>query len=632
MLWGRNVKVRCSMPGSWDIRIDGFGPFERQTTWHIPLADPHVAIYAGNGQGKTCLSRLFRAAEAGPGTLPESLVSKGCEQGRFLFAVTQGGRQSGTLAIDKAQAEEARVNNATGLLFHVFNADYVQENLAQRHYVPSGNIPGYLLGKESVELDAKRQRLEELGTAGKALRQRIEQAVEQMRGDLKALGISSRFKEFAELSVERIVALPPAASAYDERLRELTALKGLPDNAQVEMMLFTREQPDLDQMGELLTTSHTRDLFSKAFLNSANERRSFISQGLTLREGDSCPFCGQQLDDQAVALIHLYEEYLSGREALVVETLEAEAAALSRLKGSYSSFLQVYQQRRQHYDSLRAAFDELRGAQLPPLPTTWDFNATVDAVVATLNDKAADISSTYDISVVASLRDTLAGIDATVDEANQLIHDLNVALQKAAATLRETKRALCREAARRIRLTCDDSITELVRLRHEYGRLRAEIRREESEGRTSKRDAVAELLERLLGELFAGKYRFDRESFSVVFRETALGDQTEQVLSDGEKMALAFCHFVASSMELLTHERDRERLCLVIDDPTTDLDDLHAHCVADVIGRLEELLGLPQLQLLVLTHDAALFEAVRTGGTGVSTGVLENGMLHMLGA
>lgn len=48
---------------NWILKIKGFGPFDQQLNWTMEARSSKIAIYAGNGQGKTAISRLFRLVE-----------------------------------------------------------------------------------------------------------------------------------------------------------------------------------------------------------------------------------------------------------------------------------------------------------------------------------------------------------------------------------------------------------------------------------------------------------------------------------------------------------------------------------------------------------------------------------------
>ena len=52
----------------------------------------------------------------------------------------------------------AVVQNESGLIFHVFNSDFVEENIKPRDYTPDGNIEGYILGKVQIDLTDEKKR------------------------------------------------------------------------------------------------------------------------------------------------------------------------------------------------------------------------------------------------------------------------------------------------------------------------------------------------------------------------------------------------------------------------------------------------------------------------------------------
>lgn len=54
------------------------------------------------------------------------------------------------------RGNEPIVNNNSGLIFHVFNSDYVNEQIVPNNYTPDGEIDGYIIGKEQVDLSAEK--------------------------------------------------------------------------------------------------------------------------------------------------------------------------------------------------------------------------------------------------------------------------------------------------------------------------------------------------------------------------------------------------------------------------------------------------------------------------------------------
>lgn len=65
------------MGSSWEIEIKGFDPFSKQSGGTLDLSKSRVAIYSGNGQGKTCISRMFRATDTDAGALPVGIPNQG---------------------------------------------------------------------------------------------------------------------------------------------------------------------------------------------------------------------------------------------------------------------------------------------------------------------------------------------------------------------------------------------------------------------------------------------------------------------------------------------------------------------------------------------------------------------------
>ena len=68
-------------PVNWRLKLKGFGPFDTQLDWSMSAGSAKVAIYAGNGQGKSTISRLFRLVENPQIPFPSSLITTGSAKG-----------------------------------------------------------------------------------------------------------------------------------------------------------------------------------------------------------------------------------------------------------------------------------------------------------------------------------------------------------------------------------------------------------------------------------------------------------------------------------------------------------------------------------------------------------------------
>lgn len=596
---------------TWDIKVKGFGPFAQAAGGSMPLGDSRVAIYSGNGQGKTCVSRLFRAAEPGTGNLPNRIINYGSSGGSFSFSVKQPGSDDNTLTVSMTSDGAQSVNNGTGYIFHVFNSDYVKDNLVASHYSPSGDsFSGYIIGKENIDVSAKREKLDNLRHQGQQKMAAIDQAVSSARDELADLKLT-RIKNYRELTTENILSLDVEPYDYNAVLSEFRALSDLPENVPTLAGLsFSTEDVDLNSIETLLKTSFSRDEFADDFIKWVSSKRSFIETGLDLLDGDVCPFCGRHFDDEARTLIESYEAYVQGQEAKVAAAIESHTKTLESLKSSYRAFDIAYQGKRSWLVRLKPAFPGLSEEGLPSIPEATDFDTVVNGVIEQLNEKANDISSVCGCDAVEKLRAQMTSISGVVSSANSALSSLDQSVSRSTHALTIAKQKVCSEMTKRVRSDCDSLINERAAISKEYMQLLEEIKADEDQGRRLKRDVVAESVSRLIHSVFGDKYTFDSELFTVQLDNRALGNDAEGVMSDGEKSVLAFCHYIASTWSLLDLDEDSAKLFFVIDDPISSMDYHYVYSVAQIIKELGSMFSLSPVRLLIMTHNTAFFNLI----------------------
>lgn len=593
---------------TWDIKIKGFGPFAQQAGGSMALSGSRVALYSGNGQGKTCISRLFRAAEPGTGNLPTRIINYDSKSGNFSFTVKQPGADDKSLSVSMSFDGTQSVNNGTGCIFHVFNSDYVHDNLVASHYSPSDDsFSGYIIGKENIDVSLKRERLNNLLQQGQQKRAAIDQAVDRARGELADLNLT-RIRNYKELTTENILLLDVEPYDYDAILSEFRALNDLPENVPtLAGISFDIDSIDFDSIETLLKASFSRDEFTEEFIKEVSPKRSFIETGLDLLDGDICPFCGRRFDDEVRTLIRSYEVYVQGQEAKVAAAIESHITALESLKVSYRAFDVSYQDRRNWLFRLKPAFPGLFEEELPSIPTPTDFDIVVNGVIELLNEKAGDISAACGCGAVEKLREQISSITDAISSANSALSALDQSVSGSTRALTISKQKLCVEMSKKVRSDCDSLIEERAAISEEYAKLLEEIKADEDRGRRLKRDAVAETLSRLIHSVFGNKYTFDPELFTVQLDNKVLGTDAEGVMSDGEKSVLAFCHYIASTWSLLDLEEDSAKLFFVIDDPISSLDYHYVYSVAQIIKELGSTFSLSPVRLLLMTHNTAFF-------------------------
>ena len=606
------------MSFSWEIKVKGFGPFATQSTGTVgrdqSRARAKVAIYSANGQGKTCLSRMFRAAEVGADTLTDSNITQGQNDGVFEFVTrnSSGDAASETvLRVGKHRGAAATIINPTGLLFHVFNSDYVKLNLESVSYSPSGQIDGYIVGKDNIDVSDKKDRLKVLFDEGNEMKGEVQAAINQAQTELVALGVTRTTTEFRNMTYENICDLPLAENAYDEKLDEYMVLKDLPDDLpQLDVLRFQAPQLDFSSLLDTIAKAHTRASFTDDFLAEISGKIGFVTEGMRLSgSGQKCPFCGREYDNDARKLLHLYGEYLDGQEARIVNGLRAIETQIDALHTSYVQLVSAHVSLVKEYDKRKMGFADYKDSSLADLPSIEELDELVQQARALIAIKCQDISIAQDTTPIESLATLVANVGTVIASVNDSIVGLNSATQRLKRLKADLRKALCVERSKRIRADKDDVIRHRNAIAEQYRALQSEIRADETRSKKPKRDAVAEMFEVLLKRMFGDKYTFDKDRFCILFGQNAMDAEAEQILSDGEKSIVAFCHYVASTFQLFVDEDDAQRLMFVIDDPISSLD---YHCVYNVAQTIKGLGALFNIEsknqrFLVMTHNSAFF-------------------------
>ena len=183
------------------------------------------------------------------------------------------------------------------------------------------------------------------------------------------------------------------------------------------------------------------------------------------------------------------------------------------------------------------------------------------------------------------------------------VKELNSNKNNISAERLRLRKALCNARFNQIISDSQKAREEIVLLRDLKEKLSKEIDEKENQVRIDKRKKLIERLKDYLAIFFADKYDFDEEHFCVVYQERALIENTDYVLSDGEKSILAFCFFLANIHGIVERESDYNKLFLVIDDPVSSMDFIYVYNVAQAIRNIKKEPEISRVRFLVLTHN-----------------------------
>ena len=468
------------MSFDFNMALTGIGPHSN-TKLSSNMNSIQMALYADNGSGKSFISKSFkrisdlkyldRTDQSQIDLLVEkstAMVRFGEKQGILSLSIAPDGQPQKNLSVRFEIGSLPIVSDNTGLIYHVFNSEYVRENLEAVRYHPEDKVSGFILGKANIDLSKEKEQLENYKKAELEAIGKVRDMVASTQRELKAKGIQSNTKEYLAITFESVLRGEANSEdqSYTSLVEKYDILKSMPEHMQD---IYYRPFSDdiesfiaiLENANEIIENKYTLSSFSEEFKKKFKDNQAFIEAGLQLSDGESCPFCGQKYNRDAFALIDDYNSFLQDEESKIIKT--------------------------------------------------------INGIIAKITSFSANL------------------------------------------------------LANKVRI--------------------------------DKRKKLIEKLKDYLAIFFKDKYDFDEKQFCVVYQDRALIENTDYVLSDGEKSILAFCFFLANIHGVVENESDYNRLFLVIDDPVSSMDFNYVYNVAQAIRNIKKEPEIGRIRYLVLTHN-----------------------------
>ena len=196
-----------------EINCQNIAPIENLNK-EISSSSLKFGIFANNGSGKTFISRMFRLTENSEeleldeeGNSPtDKLITLGESSGNFNFKITdKQGNISEQFGISLNKQNTPNIPK-TNYLFHVFNEDYVEDNLRSLDYDKDDEIDGFILGKVHIDLSDDEEKLRKIEKEGKDLATQTESEINTYIADkIDDIQNIKRLNEYKELDFQTIV-------------------------------------------------------------------------------------------------------------------------------------------------------------------------------------------------------------------------------------------------------------------------------------------------------------------------------------------------------------------------------------------------------------------------------------------
>lgn len=545
----------------------------------------HNLIYGFNGSGKTTLSRLLDSlSERGVSTSLESSAE-------FCFGLSDGSEPHNNSPSSPASRYVA-----------VFNEDYIQRSLA---WSLGTAEPIIFIGEEQADIAEQLERLEQ---------DEQDQAYSE---NLSGNELSSSEREFANTcrDVARIIAeetglgrnynaaklkfdyaeqlYGPELIVSDERrtkLRQIINQTNVPDKLAGSLKLSSLAEiiPAIDNT---LTTT-----LAKLTIESLERRKDalhWVKEGLRFHEAErECLFCGSEipfsrLDDLSIALEDGFQNLSASiREAHVnvrqfVQNCRSDRDMLSNIGDVLPQYRNEVSDIRKEIDQLLSEGESLGGDLQDHLNRKLSNPEIV--IELALNAEAWD----------QALAEASSKLDRLKSKNNSDIEDFSSEQQKAQEKLKGHHLAHYDGAYREIAARVQDNSATFSTAKDIVKTTREKIRVLRGALRTHG-PAAAQMNEILSGYL--GHKEIQLVANEKGYQLSRKGSTAPRPLSEGEKTAVAFSHFLVT---LNSEGRSPKDFIVVLDDPISSLDArAMTHAVALVQQRFEE-----PLQLFVLTHN-----------------------------
>lgn len=131
------------------LDIENIGPHfgDNKISFTNEAKSNKAIFFATNGTGKSFISRAFRLSVPSMANLSaDDVLTIGKDSGRMKFCV-QDNNPAKELEIEVHRGSAPTVKNNTGLLFHVFNNDYVEENIKGKIILRMERLKGTYLAR-----------------------------------------------------------------------------------------------------------------------------------------------------------------------------------------------------------------------------------------------------------------------------------------------------------------------------------------------------------------------------------------------------------------------------------------------------------------------------------------------------
>lgn len=601
---------------------------------------PKNMIFATNGLGKSFLSRAIRGLANEEETIEEkelfikNLLSEEASEGELELKL--GNKTIAQLLLDRKTIKITRVLD--DVIFHVFNSDYVEEELQSNSYELDGKIEHEIIvGRENREILQKENALRNDQILMEQGRKKLTDAFHTQKLSLQEdYSIRANLSQFQNLEIENYLDgranpahLNPGKAAEDfaKKKEEYNSYKRLPNDPERPIELTSLEGIiPFSEISEFIEKPISISAVADKYKEKIRNNTDFFKAGVELFGGgkNECPFCEQDIGDVAQNVIDNYLSYFADEEAKAIERATGLAATLDKTGRQMEDLRTLFDQQQIRFSELRGYFPKFASNSLElPFSELKQLKNILPKLRHLLDEKLRNLQHSLDAENILekceSDNNTLAkAISIKINQANGLIRNLNITLDNTDEARRDIQRGLCTTFYTNFYLRNAEIFEKTEALRVAIAKQQVDLGdlKLKSGEKLDARKLVADTFSKLLEIVFHGKYAFSEDIFRLRREKSEIKRNVKDTLSDGEKSLVAFCYFLAQTHMRVSSAADYKKIFFVIDDPVTSLSFDFIYRVIFILKRIateeqinpivSEYLG-ESPPILLLTHNDYFF-------------------------
>ena len=586
-----------------NLKTTNIGPHENLSA-NLNLGNLEFGVYANNGSGKTFLSRAFRLLTKTELKIEDSnkLLTLGQTNGSFNLNITNSDE------LGKIREVEFKIShnsipiitkNTNDYIFRVFNDDFIKENLEVSKYKPNGEIEGYILGKEKIDISKEKDELEKLENEITSKESEIKTNLNIAIKKLDELSIRKNTNEYQNVNLQNLLSKKYVLSekeTFSELVLKHNQLKALPDNIpDIKKIEFPKKSNILDLIDLFLKESFSKSKIAEDFKTKVKSKQEFIQSGLSIYEQtkNDCPFCEQTMSDKALNLIDDYLKYFAENEAQQIKNANDLISLLLSKKKDFNDFNKLTNLQQKEYLKHKNFIPSLIEKNTIEITEINSLESVYKIIIQAIETKKENIELNITNREVDDAFEVIKNWEKKSLQSNQtnniLIQEFNDKKNNLNVEKLELNKRLCKSKFIELKENQKKNITDLEELKEKSEIIKDDISSKEQKEKVSKKEKVVETFKLLLTRFFGNKYSFDDSTFSIKFKNHLLKSNASDVLSDGEKSIVAFCYYVAETHKHIQNENDYEKLFFIIDDPISSQDFHFVYATSQLIRNLNKL-------------------------------------------